>query len=59
MSQIGLRSKDTPRKRFGMPVPMRRLCVRLMRPSRHAQGRATFVYSSSSQPLPSQSFSGQ
>ena len=26
MSQTGLRSNETPRKRFGIPVPIRRLC---------------------------------
>ena len=42
-SQIGLRSNDTPRKRFGTPVPMPRLTARPIIRSRHSHGSASVV----------------
>jgi hypothetical protein len=58
MSTIGRRSSDTPRYRFGMPVPSPRATARVRRSSRQSQARAV-PSSTSIQPEPSQTPRGQ
>ena len=58
MSAIGLRSKDTPRKRLGTPVPIPRLAARAIFAWRHSHGAAV-LSSSSIQPDPSHTPTGQ